>query len=154
MKYCFVLKYFSFDEYTFVLSPLRSLHITSAFPLNVTDRESIWQSLSTSTVTWPETQSPLVKVLPGFAAGSYETLRLFTVFDMVSPRRGTVTECTRNRRGCETPVVGVASVTLPCALSLSLCEAVGVGVSLGQHWAVLKLYGQLNGMHRVFRSNL
>lgn len=83
MKSCFVLKYFSSDEYTIVVFPVWTVHRTLAFPLNVTDRDSIWQSLSNSSVTWPETQSPLVKAFFGFAAGSYETLRFFTVLDMV-----------------------------------------------------------------------
>lgn len=77
--------------------PELEVHMTSAFPLNFTDSDSILQSLSNYSVTLPETQSPLVNVLFRFTAGSYETERLFTVPDMVFPRCRMLTECTQQR---------------------------------------------------------
>lgn len=91
-----------------VVWPVCTVHSTLALPLNCTDSDSMWHSLSSSSVTWPQTQSPLVKVLLGFGA-SYETVRLFTVLDMVWPWYEPSDKGQHNTDTCcETSWVGVA----------------------------------------------
>ena len=82
-----MLKYLSLDEYTTVTWPCLSDHSTLAFPLNFTSRESTSQSLATSSVTWPDTLSPLVNVSLSLI-GLYVTLRLLTVPGMLLLIRG------------------------------------------------------------------
>ena len=122
-----MLKYLSLDEYTTVTWPCLSDHSTLAFPLNFTSRESTSQSLATSSVTWPDTLSPLVNVSLSLI-GLYVTLRLLTVPGMLLLIRGKLSRKQDlewlSQRGGRRPAY---HQTGPHPLSASACLARGWG---------------------------